>query len=342
MPEGGTRIACIMARLSPDVRKEMPPAPVSALLFSHLRKAYAATVAVDDVTFEVRAGEVFGLLGPNGAGKTTLIRMLIDIIAPDSGEILLDGRPLGRADRARIGYLPEERGLYRKEKIIDILIYFGMLKGLDHRLARERAHDLLGRVGLPEVAGRRADTLSKGMQQKVQIAATLLHDPAILVMDEPFAGLDPLNTVLVKDLLRERRDRGCLVILSTHQMPMVEELCDRVAMIDHGCLVLYGGLEEIRRRHGESIVLVGTGTDLAALPIVARIERQGALHRVVLRDGKRPGDLMALLMERRIAVDHFEELRMPVEEIFVRTVHSRGASSSPLPPPFPSAPVGPA
>ncbi len=305
---------------------------MSTLLFSRLRKAYAETVAVDDVTFEVRSGEVFGLLGPNGAGKTTLIRMLIDIIVPDAGEILLDGRPLGRAERDRIGYLPEERGLYRREKVLDILIYFGRLKGLDGRAARARALEWLARIGLADVANRRADSLSKGMQQKVQIAGSLLHDPAILVMDEPFSGLDPLNTVLIKELLRERRDRGGLVILSTHQMPMVEELCDRVAMIDHGRLVLYGDLEEIRRRHGESIVLVGADADLGTLPIVARVERQGALHRVVLRDGMRPRDLMALLQERRIAVDHFEALRMPVEEIFVRTVRSRGAAPAPPPP----------
>jgi ABC-2 type transport system ATP-binding protein len=305
---------------------------MSTLLFSRLRKAYAETVAVDDVTFEVRSGEVFGLLGPNGAGKTTLIRMLIDIIAPDAGEFLLDGRPLGRAERDRIGYLPEERGLYRREKVLDILIYFGRLKGLDGRAARARALEWLARIGLADAANRRADSLSKGMQQKVQIAGSLLHDPAILVMDEPFSGLDPLNTVLIKELLRERRDRGGLVILSTHQMPMVEELCDRVAMIDHGRLVLYGDLEEIRRRHGESIVLVGADADLGALPIVARVDRQGALHRVVLRDGMRPRDLMALLQERRIAVDHFEALRMPVEEIFVRTVRSRGAAPAPPPP----------
>src|SRR3989442_7120440 len=304
-------------------------APMSTLLVSRLRKTYAATVAVDDVTFEVRPREVFGLLGPNGAGKTTLIRMLIDIIAPDSGEILLDGRPLGRAERDRIGYLPEERGLYRKEKVIDILVYFGMLKGLDRGAARARTLEWLERIGMPEVANRRADSLSKGMQQKVQIAGSLLHDPHIVVMDEPFSGLDPLNTVLVKDLLRERRERGGLVILSTHQMPMVEELCDRVAMIDHGRLVLYGVLEEIRRRHGESIVLVGADPHLEDLPVVARHEPQGVLHRVILRDGARPRDLMALLLEKRIAIDHFEALRMPVEDIFVRTVRSRSATPAP-------------
>jgi len=301
---------------------------VTSLLFSRLRKTYAATVAVDDVTFEVRPREVFGLLGPNGAGKTTLIRMLIDIIAPDAGEILLDGWPLGRAERDRIGYLPEERGLYRKEKVLDILIYFGMLKGLARPAARSRALEWLERVGMPEVANRRADSLSKGMQQKAQIAAALLHDPAILVMDEPFSGLDPLNTVLVKDLLRERRDRGGLVILSTHQMPMVEELCERVAMIDHGRLVLYGDLEEIRRRHGESIVLIGADADLPALPIVERVERQGTLQRVILREGARPRDLLALLLEKGIAVERFEALRMPVEEIFVRTVRSCGTAAA--------------
>ena len=300
-----------------------------ALQFDHLRKAYAATVAVDDVTFEVRPGEVFGLLGPNGAGKTTLIRMLIDIIAPDDGRILLDGRPIAPADRDRIGYLPEERGLYRKEKVIDILIYFGMLKGLARREALVRSRAWLERLGLPEVAGRRADSLSKGMQQKVQIAGTLLSGPEILVMDEPFSGLDPLNTVLEKDLLRERRDAGSLVILSTHQMPMVEELCDRVAMIDHGRLVLYGDLEEIRRRFGESAVLVGTSADLRGLPPVASAEPQGRLCRVVLRDGARPSDLMAILQERRIPVEHFEVARMPVEEIFVRTVRARGPAPAP-------------
>ena len=306
-----------------------------AVQFDHLRKTYASTVAVDDVTFEVRPGEVFGLLGPNGAGKTTLIRMLIDIIAPDDGRILLDGRPIAPADRDRIGYLPEERGLYRKEKVIDILIYFGMLKGLTRREAHARSRDWLDRLGLPEVARRRADTLSKGMQQKVQIAGTLLSRPDILVMDEPFSGLDPLNTVVVKDLLRESRDAGALVILSTHQMPMVEELCDRVAMIDRGRLVLYGDLEEIRRRFGGSAVLVGTSADLRGLPPVASAERQGRLCRVVLRDGTLPSDLMAILQERRIPVDHFEVARMPVEEIFVRTVQAR----DPAPPPV-AAPAG--
>jgi ABC-2 type transport system ATP-binding protein len=281
-------------------------------------------VAVDDVSFEVHPGEVLGLLGPNGAGKTSLIRMLMDIIAPDAGEILLDGRPLGRAERDRIGYLPEERGLYRKEKVIDTLVYFGRLKGLDRAAAKRRAQAWLERFGLGEVAGRRVDELSKGMQQKAQIAGALLHDPTIIVMDEPFSGLDPINTVLVKDLLRERSRAGCMVILSSHMMPMVEAMCDRVAMIHHGRLVLFGGLEQIRREHGEAAVLVDADGSLADLPAAARVEASGALRRVYLAAGAEPRDLMNQLLERRIALQHFEVARTPLEEIFVRTVQRAG------------------
>ena len=295
------------------------------LAFSHLKKSYATTLASDDVSFEVRSGEVFGLLGPNGAGKSTLIRMLMDVIAPDEGEIRLDGRPVGQAERDRIGYLPEERGLYRKEKAIDVLVYFGMLKGLSHTASRSRALAWLERFGLREMAGRRVDQMSKGQQQKVQIVGTLLHDPAILVMDEPFSGLDPINTVFVKDLLRERSRAGCIVILSTHQMPMVEELCDRVAMIDRGRLVLYGDLEEIRRSHGEAAVLVDADGALDELPIVARVAPQGALRRVILTPGSRPRDLLNLLVQRGIPFEHFEVARTPVEEIFIRTVQASEA-----------------
>ena len=304
------------------------------LTFSNLRKTYAATVASDDVSFEVRSGEVFGLLGPNGAGKSTLIRMLMDILAPDAGEIRLDGRPLGRADRDRIGYLPEERGLYRKEKVLDVLIYFGMLKGLDRATARARALQWLEAFGMKEFAARRVDQMSKGQQQKVQIAGTLLHEPSIVVMDEPFSGLDPINTVYIKDVLRERSRDGGIVILSTHQMPLVETLCDRVAMINRGRLVLYGNLDEIRRSHGEPSVLVDAEGALAGLPAAARVEPHGALHRVFLRPGARARDLMDQIVERRLAIEHFEVMRAPVEEIFVRVVEGGGPAVPGTPPPL--------
>lgn len=301
------------------------------LSFSHLRKTYASTVASDDVTFDVGSGEVFGLLGPNGAGKSTLIRMLMDIIAPDAGAILLDGRPVNAADRDRIGYLPEERGLYRKEKVLDVLIYFGMLKGLDRATARTRGRAWLERFGIPEMAARRVDQMSKGQQQKVQIAGTLLHDPPILVLDEPFSGLDPINTTVVKEMLRERSRSGSIVILSTHQMPMVEALCDRVAMIHQGRLVLYGALEEIRRTHGVASVLVDSEGALADLPAVARVEAQGALHRVFLRDGTRPRELMLQMQRGGLPFEHFEVVRAPLEEIFVETVARAGAGPGAVP-----------
>jgi len=297
------------------------------LTFSHLRKTYATTVAADDVSFEVHSGEVFGMLGPNGAGKSTIIRMLMDIIAPDTGAILLDGRPIGARERDRIGYLPEERGLYRKEKVLDVLVYFGMLKGLARAAARASAMRWLEAFGLGEMAGRRVDQMSKGQQQKVQIAGTLLHDPSIVVMDEPFSGLDPINTVFVKDVLRERSRAGGIVILSTHQMPLVEALCDRVAMIHHGRLVLYGNLEEIRRNQGEASVLVDADGELGSFAVVDRVERHGGLSRVFLKPGARPRDLMDLLVRQGLPVEHFEVMRTPVEEIFVRTVEAGDAAA---------------
>jgi ABC-2 type transport system ATP-binding protein len=299
---------------------------MAELTFSHLRKAYASTVASDDVSFEVRSGEVFGLLGPNGAGKSTLIRMLMDIIAPDAGEILLDGRRLEARDRDRIGYLPEERGLYRKEKAIDVLIYFGMLKGLDRATARQRALAWLERVDLAGMAERRVDQMSKGQQQKVQISGTLLHDPSILIVDEPFSGLDPMNTVLVRDLLQERSRAGCIVVLSTHQMPLVEALCDRVAMIHQGRRVLYGPLDEIRRQDGEASVLVEAEGEIPELDIAARSERQGPHVRIFLKPGARPRDLMERMLRHGVALHHFEVVRTPLEEIFVRTVRRLDAA----------------
>ncbi len=293
---------------------------MATLNFSHIHKRYGDKVASDDVSFEIRPGEIFGLLGPNGAGKTTLIRILMMIIAQDEGEVLLDGRPLGRDDLDLIGYLPEERGLYRKERVQDVLIYFGMLKGLDAKTARDRAHQWLDRIGLPEVARKKVDELSKGMQQKVQIASTLLHEPSIIVMDEPFSGLDPMNTVLIKDLLKQRSADGALVILSTHMMPMVEALCDRVAMINVGRLVLYGEVEEIRRRHGPTEVLVDADGSLEGFPVVDRLVPEGRMMRVILKIGTRPRDLMELLMARRIPFEHFAVVRTPIEDIFLDVV----------------------
>ncbi|PYV08487.1 MAG: hypothetical protein DMG07_25665, partial [Acidobacteria bacterium] len=214
-------------------------------------KRFQTKLAVAEVSFEVERGNVFGLLGPNGAGKTTLIRMLIDIIRPDSGTVLYDGRPLQSGDKDRITYLPEERGLYRKERVQDTLEYFARLKGLSKPQARSRAVAYLEKLEMTPVANARIEELSKGNQQKIQIAATLVSDPDVIILDEPFTGLDPINVRLAKALLDEERRNGKTILLSTHQMNQVEELCDCLLMVHNGCQVLYGRVEEIVRRFSD-------------------------------------------------------------------------------------------
>src|SRR5919109_4028938 len=222
---------------------------MAILAFHDIVKSYGTTMALRGVSLDVGAGEIFGLLGPNGAGKSTLIRILMDIIRPDSGEVCVFGEPRTRAHLDRLGYLPEERGLYTKLTVIDVMVYFGTLKGLSRPEARRRALEWLTRVELPHVASWKIDRLSKGMSQKVQIAAILLSDPELCVLDEPTTGLDPINVRLVQELLIERRRKGRTTILSTHQMNQVEALCDRVALIHQGRLMVYGAVGEVRQRY---------------------------------------------------------------------------------------------
>jgi ABC-2 type transport system ATP-binding protein len=216
--------------------------------FQNLVKTYGDTVALRGVTFDVHGSEIFGLLGPNGAGKSTVIRILMDIIRADSGEVLVFGEPRRREHLDRMGYLPEERGLYTRLTVLDVMTYFGTLKGLPRATARKKATEWLDRVELPHVAGWKVDRLSKGMSQKVQIASVLMSDPELCVLDEPTTGLDPVNVRLVQDLLLERRRQGRTTILSTHHMNQVEALCDRVALVNKGRLVVYGEVDEVRRR----------------------------------------------------------------------------------------------
>lgn len=261
------------------------------LAIENVVKAYDAKLAVDHVSFEVNGGEVFGLLGPNGAGKSTLIRMVMDILRPDSGRILVNGRPSIDADHDKVGYLPEERGLYRKQKVIDVLDYFGRLKGMTGRDVKAKAQAALDRVGLGEWAKKRVDALSKGMQQKVQIVGTLLHEPEVVILDEPFAGLDPVNARMVKDIILDLKREGRLVVLSTHQMDQAEELCDRIVMIDRGRRVLYGTLREIKKRYADelqgaagrdNVVLVDGEGEFASLPGVLTSSNVGAAMKLTL------------------------------------------------------------
>jgi ABC-2 type transport system ATP-binding protein len=298
---------------------------MSLLVFDRIHKSYGHTPALRGVSFEVRAGDVFGLLGPNGAGKTTLIRILMDIIRPDSGTITLFGESHRRGHLDRLGYLPEERGLYRKQVVLDVLTYFGTLKGLQRADARRRSRRWLERVELPEVAGWRVERLSKGMSQKVQLAAALLADPELAVLDEPSSGLDPLNARLVEELIGDRRRDGRTTVLSTHQMSQVEKLCDRVALIHHGRLLVYGEVDEVRRRYSLPEVRVRVAGELPALTGVERCEAEGdSTWRLLLRAGMPPEEVLAALVHAGARVDWFEKVLAPMEDIFVRVVKEAG------------------
>jgi ABC-2 type transport system ATP-binding protein len=288
---------------------------MTVVAFEHVAKSYGDTPALSDLSLDVGAGEIFGLLGPNGAGKSTLIRILMDIIRPSAGDVRLFGERRRREHLDRLGYLPEERGLYTKLTVVDVMTYFGALKGLTRADARSRAIAWLDKVELPHVASWKIERLSKGMGQKVQIAATLLSDPEVCVLDEPTTGLDPVNVRLVQDLLIERRHAGRTTILSTHQMNQVEMLCDRVALLNKGRLMVYGAVDDVRRRYSQPEVLVHARRPLPEVAVAVN----GA-WRVTLRDGGEPSALLRALVEAGAEIDRFEPVLAPMENIFLRVV----------------------
>jgi ABC-2 type transport system ATP-binding protein len=294
---------------------------VAILTFDGIHKSYGRTVALRGVSFDVNGGEIFGLLGPNGAGKSTLIRILMDIIRADSGRVLVFGEERTRHHLDRLGYLPEERGLYTKQPVIDIMTYFGALKGLTRQEAKQRSLAWLQKVELPHVASWKVDRLSKGMSQKVQIASVLLSDPDLCVLDEPTTGLDPVNVRLVQELLVERQRHGRTTILSTHHMNQVEALCDRVALINNGELMVYGAVDEVRRRYSRPEVRVHTTGPLPDVPnVAAKTEETDGNWRLLLSNGTAPNELLAALLQRGAVIDRFEPLLAPMEDIFLRVV----------------------
>ena len=291
------------------------------LTFDSIEKSYGRTVALRGVSFHVNGGEIFGLLGPNGAGKSTLIRILMDIIRADRGRVLVFGEERRRNHLDRLGYLPEERGLYARQPVLDVMTYFGALKGLSRHDARERSLAWLQKMELPHVASWRVDRLSKGMSQKVQIASVLLSDPDVCVLDEPTTGLDPLNVRLVRQLLMERRSDGRTTILSTHHMNQVEALCDCVALIDNGRLMVYGAVGEVRQRHSLPEVRVHARGPLPAVPAVETATQDGDGNwRLLLAAGTPPNEVLTALVQRGAAIDRFEPILAPMEDIFLRVV----------------------
>jgi ABC-2 type transport system ATP-binding protein len=290
---------------------------LTALEVDRVVKRYGLKRAADGVSFKVEPGELFGLLGPNGAGKTTLIRMIMDIIRPDEGSILALGQPVTSDVKDRLAYLPEERGLYQKQRVADILVFLGELKGLPHHLARKRADEYLDRVGLLDCRRKKMRELSKGMQQKVQIAAVLQHEPALVILDEPFIGLDPANRALVIDLLKQTAARGAAIILSTHLMDQVEALCSRILLIHQGREVLSGPLREVKERHADRSILIETDVPLDGRPEVEVIAGTvNGMTRLILRET--PEKFLAKLVAEGRTIRHFEHALPSLDEIFLK------------------------
>jgi len=294
---------------------------------SHLRKSFGSVQAVSDVSFEVYPGEIFGLLGPNGAGKTTTIRMMLDIFKPDAGDVSVLGGGLDEAKKNRIGYLPEERGLYKDLKLEPTLIFLATLKGMDESTARMRLVDWLKRLDLYEHRHKKIQELSKGMQQKAQVIATFLHEPELIVIDEPFSGLDPVNTRIIEEIIREQQQAGRTLIMSTHQMHQVETLCSRIALINQGRTVLYGEVDQIKRNFAGNAVAVKGQGNLANLPGVLEARQVNGDWHMALSPGVSPQDVFRSLAARDgLKIERFEIAEPSLDDIFISVVTGEEAA----------------
>lgn len=301
---------------------------MSTITVDHIAKSFGATQAVRDVSFEVNPGEIFGLLGPNGSGKTTSIRIILDIYQADSGKVTILGGPMTNEKLNLIGYLPEERGLYQDIPLDRCLSYLASLKGLSEAQINERLPKYLAQFDLTSHAKKKAKELSKGMQQKGQLIAALIHDPEIIIIDEPFSALDPVNTQLVKDLLIEQRDAGKTIIMCTHQMNQVEQLCDRLVLINKGEVLLQGALSEVRDQFRTNQVIISTAHTLPGqLNGVSQIQKLNDSYRLTPQPDTSAHDLLHLLVEQGIELNSFEVAVPNLDEIFIQVVQ-KGAGEN--------------
>lgn len=287
---------------------------------SHISKSFGNLEAVRDVNFEVKAGEIFGLLGPNGAGKTTTIRVMLDIYKPERGSVSILGGPMDEKKKDKIGYMPEERGLYQDIPLERCLVYLGTLKGLSAADAHRRLQVYLERFDLLPHKKKKVKELSKGMQQKAQIIAAILHDPELIIIDEPFTSLDPINTQLVKELMGELHQQGVTIIMSTHQMHQVEELCDRILLINDGQNVLYGDLDMIRREHAGHAVMVRTSSAIPKISSIESVVSHNSSTKLILNEGSDPQDVLADLVAHNVDLEKFEVALPTLDEIFIKVV----------------------
>jgi ABC-2 type transport system ATP-binding protein len=300
----------------------------------HVRKAYDTKVAVADLSFNIEPGTMFGLLGPNGSGKTSTIRMMIGITVPDSGAVSLFGKPFTRDALKRVGYLPEERGLYKKMKVMDQLIFLGQLHGLDATVASKRAHAWCERLQITEAIPKKTEELSKGMQQKIQFISTLLHDPDLIIMDEPFSGLDPVNASLLIDILIDLRKSGKTILFSTHRMDQVEKMCDSIAIIHRSHLILGGAMRDIKSTYARNRVQINFTGDASFLqhPSVQEYKDYSGRAEIILKPAL-SGDpdaqpLLAEAIARGTRISRFEVTEPTLEEIFIEKVGAENIASA--------------
>ena len=295
---------------------------MSIVELHNIRKVYDTKVAVEGLTLSIEPGTMFGLLGPNGSGKTSSIRMMIGMTMPDSGTVSLFGQPFTRAALSRVGYLPEERGLYKKMKVLDQLIFLGRLHGLSEETARARSLAWCERIEITEAIGKKTEELSKGMQQKIQFIAALLHDPELIIMDEPMSGLDPVNAALLQHTLIDLRKEGKAVLFSTHRMDQVEKMCDEIALISRGKLLLSGSMREVKAGYPRNRLLVGFRGDdsFTRHPAVAEAKVEGGTAELLLREESAAQQILAEALARGTIITRFEVLEPTLEEIFIETV----------------------
>jgi ABC-2 type transport system ATP-binding protein len=299
----------------------------AALILDNISKSFGSLCAVSGLSATVPTGTICGLLGPNGAGKTTTLRMILDILRPDSGRLSVLGHPTAAEVRHRIGYMPEERGLYRKMTVLGVLEYFAIVKGLDRSQATAAARRWLERVGLADRGRQKVEELSRGLHQKLQFAVTVVNDPEVVILDEPFSGLDPVSHDHMKGIVLDMRREGRTVLFSTHIMHEAEQMCDRLLLVSRGRVVANGTLDELRARwptDGVTVELDGDAAFVAALPMVARVTPDGRSLDVTLRDGADPQELLRALVDR-VRVRRFQIKVPSLHEIFVRLVEDADA-----------------
>ncbi|MEP7337514.1 MAG: ABC transporter ATP-binding protein [Acidobacteriota bacterium] len=300
----------------------------NAISVHQVSKSYGDFVAVNNLSIEVKPGSIFGLLGPNGAGKSTTIRMIVNITMPDAGQIRLFGQPMSAALQERVGYLPEDRGLYKKMKVGDQLIFFAELKGVPRAEAERRIDQWLERIEMTAWKNKKLEELSKGMQQKIQFVSTILHSPDLVILDEPFSGLDPVSAALLKEVVQELRQQNKTIIFSTHLMEQADELCDEICLINRGQKILGGSVREVKRSFGWRYIAIDGENFDAALnthPAVKTVARRRDHTEVTLQDHDDPQSLLQHLLNQGARITRFELVAPSLNEIFIESVkHTNG------------------